>query len=84
MSEALTVKLISRKQIIGLNYDIFPAKKCEKMHAVLNCIFVSPDVEIKCAMLFPLILNSKQKALENSPQISWYWALEVYKLMFEW
>ena len=71
MSEALTVKLISRKQIIGLNYDIFPAKKCEKMHAVY-CIFVSPDVEIKCAMLFPLILNSKQKALENSPQISWY------------
>ena len=75
MSEALstymTVKLISRKQIIDLNYDIFPAKKCEKMHAVY-CIFVSPDVEIKCAMLFPLILNSKQKALKNSPQISWY------------
>ena len=61
----------------------FQPKKCEKMHAVY-CIFVSQDVIVKCAMLFPLILNSKPKALKDSSQISWYLALGVYKLMFKW
>ena len=46
----------------------FQPKKCEKMHAVVYCFFVSQDVKVECAMLFPLILNSKPKALKDSPK----------------
>jgi len=47
----------------------FQPKKCEKMHVNVYCFFVSQDVKVECAMLFPLILNSKPKALKDSPKL---------------
>ena len=64
----MTVKLISRKQIIDINYDIFPAKKMWENARKCILFFVSQDVKVECAMLFPLILNSKPKALKDSPK----------------
>ena len=64
----MTVKLISRKQIIDINYDIFPAKKMweNARCSILN--FCVPRCYSRMCYAFPPNSELKPKALKDSPK----------------